>query len=108
VSAEAKALAKRLSELHEEERLQDTTTGAYLGVKATHPITKELLPVYVASYVSENHSAAVMGVPAHDQRDWNFAKAHNLPVKFVVKPAESDQLRNNTTKFLLFWVFFRD
>lgn len=73
--------------IDEEVRLADTTTGAPLGFNAIHPITKESIPVYLASYVSNSHTGALMGVPAHDQRDWNFAKAHNLPVKTVVQPA---------------------
>ena len=62
--------------------------GMDTGLRAVHPLTGELLPVYVANFVLMGYgTGAVMAVPGHDQRDWEFARAHGLPVKVVVVPA---------------------
>lgn len=53
---------------------------------AIHPITGEALPIWIANFVlMEYGSGAVMSVPAHDQRDWEFAKKYNLPIKQVIE-----------------------
>jgi leucyl-tRNA synthetase len=62
--------------------------GMDTGLRALHPVTGEALPVYVANFVLMGYgTGAVMAVPAHDQRDWEFAKAYGLPVKPVIVPA---------------------
>ncbi len=65
-------------------------TGVELkGVKVVNPANKEEVPVFVADYVLANYgTGAVMAVPAHDSRDWHFAKKFGLPIKDVVKPKE--------------------
>lgn len=64
--------------------------GVRLHVDAVHPVTGARLPVYVASYVVAEYGAgAVMGVPAHDERDLRFARAHDLPVQRVIAPPAS-------------------
>ncbi|MEX1032101.1 MAG: leucine--tRNA ligase [Cellvibrionaceae bacterium] len=61
--------------------------GMDSGLKAIHPLTGKVLPVWVANYVlMEYGSGAVMAVPAHDQRDWEFAKQYQLPIEQVVEP----------------------
>lgn len=61
--------------------------GMATGLTAIHPITKEELPIWVANFVLMQYgSGAVMAVPAHDQRDWEFAKKYKLPIKEVIKP----------------------
>lgn len=56
-----------------------------LGVEAKHPLTKEIIPVFIADYVLNNYgTGAVMAVPAHDERDFAFAKKYNLPIKEVI------------------------
>jgi len=63
--------------------------GLFTGACARHPLTGEAVPIWVANYVlPEYGTGAVMGVPAHDQRDFEFARAYGLPVKPVIRPAE--------------------
>ena len=59
--------------------------GIDTGLLAIHPITGEKIPVWIANFVlAEYGSGAVMSVPAHDQRDWEFATKYNLPIKPVI------------------------
>lgn len=61
--------------------------GIDTGMTAIHPITGEKIPVWVANFVLMQYGfGAVMAVPAHDQRDWEFAQKYHLPVKAVIKP----------------------
>jgi len=66
-------------------------TGVALGVHAVHPITQEPIPVWIADYVLSGYgTGAVMAVPAHDERDYEFANIFNLPIKQVILPPDSD------------------
>ena len=59
--------------------------GIALGMHVTHPLTGEKLPVWAANFVLMTYgSGAVMSVPAHDQRDYEFARAYGLPIKVVI------------------------
>ncbi len=61
-------------------------TGADTGLKVIHPLTGEKLPVYVADFVLGSYGTGlIMCVPAHDQRDYEFAKKYNLPIKEVIR-----------------------
>ena len=63
--------------------------GLPLGITVDHPLTGAPLPVWVANFVLMGYgTGAVMSVPAHDQRDWEFARRHQLPIKPVVRPAD--------------------
>ena len=63
--------------------------GIDTGVTATHPLTGKTVPVWVANYVLMDYgSGAVMAVPAHDQRDFEFAKKYNLAIEQVIAPSE--------------------
>lgn len=62
--------------------------GFATGFNAIHPITGEEVPIWVANFVLMSYgSGAVMAVPAHDERDWEFAKAYKLPIKQVITSA---------------------
>jgi leucyl-tRNA synthetase len=59
--------------------------GCDTGLRAIHPLTGERIPVWVANFVlMEYGSGAIMAVPAHDQRDWEFARRHGLPITPVI------------------------
>lgn len=61
-------------------------TGVFTGSYATNPVTREQVPIYIASYVlSDYGSGIVMGVPAHDERDFAFARNYKLPIKQVIE-----------------------
>jgi leucyl-tRNA synthetase len=65
----------------------DTTKGVPLGVHAVNPVNGEAVPCFVAPYVlMEYGTGAIMAVPAHDQRDFEFARAHDLPITIVIEP----------------------
>lgn len=67
--------------------------GMFTGRYALHPITGEAVPVWVANFVLMHYgTGAVMAVPAHDQRDWEFAQKYNLPLKPVITPADGSTL----------------
>ncbi len=71
---------KQERKLEEKERI-----GLDMGFKAINPANQERVPVFVADYVLMEHgTGAVMGVPGHDHRDWDFAKKYNLPIIEVV------------------------
>jgi len=70
--------------------------GRDTGLRAVHPVTGEHVPVYVANFVLMNYgTGAVMAVPGHDQRDWEFAKRYQLPIKTVIVP---DAVRDALTE----------
>lgn len=69
-------------------------TGIPLGITAIHPLTGSEIPLWVADYVVGSYgTGAVMGVPAHDERDFSFAKKFKIPIIQVIKPS----LENNDT-----------
>ncbi|MBN1684652.1 MAG: leucine--tRNA ligase [Gammaproteobacteria bacterium] len=67
--------------------------GIDSGFKAIHPITGQEIPVWITNYVlMEYGHGAVMAVPAHDQRDYEFAKKYHLPIKQVIQPAGKEPI----------------
>ncbi|MGH8165950.1 MAG: leucine--tRNA ligase, partial [Woeseiaceae bacterium] len=67
--------------------------GMPLGISAIHPISGDEIPLWVANFVLMGYgTGAVMAVPGHDQRDWEFAKKHGLPIVQVVRPAGGDDV----------------
>ncbi len=86
--AEFIATCKRQS-VAEAEIAMMAKTGIDTGIQASHPITGKKMPVWIANYVLMDYgSGAVMAVPAHDQRDWEFAKTYGLPIDQVVTPTD--------------------
>lgn len=79
------AKAKNRSEI---ERMADTKkTGVYTGANAINPFTNKSIPVWVSDYVLAGYgTGAIMAVPAHDERDFEFAKAFDLEIIPVIKP----------------------
>ena len=61
--------------------------GMYLGVNAINPADNKEIPIWIGDYViMEYGTGAVMGVPAHDSRDYKFAKSYDLPINYVIRP----------------------
>lgn len=77
-------------------RADDTKekTGAFTGAHAINPLTGDKIPVWIADYVMMGYgTGAIMAVPAHDQRDYDFATKYQLPVKQVI--SDADELVNS-------------
>ena len=65
--------------------------GMDTGLKAIHPVSQAQVPIFVANFVLMSYgSGAVMAVPGHDQRDWEFAKKYHLPIKQVIEPISNE------------------
>jgi leucyl-tRNA synthetase len=76
-----------------------TTEGEPLGVHAVNPVNGERVPCFVAPYVlMEYGTGAIMAVPAHDQRDFEFARAHDLPVRVVIRPEGEERDADTMTE----------
>ena len=76
---------EKISNMSEVERAKAGKEGYNLGIKVIHPLTKEEIPVWVANFVLISYGGgAVMSVPAHDERDFEFAKEYSLPIKYVI------------------------
>lgn len=79
------AQSLKKSELQRQEEIKEKT-GVFSGFYASHPLTGEKLPVWIADFVLSGYgTGAVMAVPAHDQRDFEFAKKYDLPLKEVIQ-----------------------
>jgi len=75
--------------------------GLSLGISATHPLTGEEVPLWVANFVLMSYgTGAVMAVPGHDARDWEFAKKHGLPIKQVIAPADGSEIDIDESVYL--------
>jgi len=77
--------ASQKSEINRQEATQEKT-GAFTGSYALNPLTQEKIPVWISDYVLMTYgTGAVMAVPAHDERDYEFAKTFQLPIKKVIE-----------------------
>jgi leucyl-tRNA synthetase len=72
-------------------------TGVFTGGYAINPVTDERIPVWIADYVLTGYgTGAIMAVPAHDERDFAFARAQGLPIRIVIQPEGTDPLDPET------------
>ncbi len=78
-----------IANMSERERAQADKEGYALGISVVHPLTGEEVPVWTANFVLASYGGgAVMAVPAHDERDFEFASKYNLPIKRVISGGE--------------------
>lgn len=88
----------RRSEIERQE-MGKTKSGVASGIMAIHPLTSEEVPVWIADYVLGGYgTGAIMAVPAHDERDNEFAKAFNLPIKTVIEPVTGTPQEDEETR----------
>ena len=84
--------ASRQSDIEREARDKDKT-GVFTGRYAFNPVNGERIPIWIADYVLMNYgTGAIMGVPAHDQRDFDFARKYDLEIRMVIKPEDIENL----------------
>ena len=75
--------------------------GMALGISAIHPLTGGEVPLWVANFVLMSYgTGAVMAVPGHDERDWEFAKKHGLAIKQVIAPTDGSEIDIDETVFI--------
>ncbi|MEX1288278.1 MAG: leucine--tRNA ligase [Acidimicrobiia bacterium] len=96
--AEVEAYRQAATRRTELERIEsETKTGVFTGGHATNPVNGEPVPVWIADYVLLGYgTGAIMAVPAHDQRDFEFARAFGLPVVPVIAPEGEEPLDGDT------------
>src|SRR3954462_16038041 len=89
---ELRAYAKHAAAEKSEERLaREQKTGVFTGFHAVNPVNDERIPIWVADYVLMDYgTGAIMAVPAHDERDFEFAQKFGLPIRQVVAPAHGE------------------
>lgn len=97
-------IKKYIEQTLNEEKVKDfkekEKTGIYAGFEATNPATKEMIPVWITNYVmADVGTGAIMAVPAHDERDFEFAKKYNLPIKIVILDKITEVKQNKITDF---------
>ncbi|HOD05318.1 MAG TPA: leucine--tRNA ligase [Anaerolineaceae bacterium] len=69
-------------------------TGVFTGGYAINPVNGERVPIWIADYVLMTYgTGAIMAVPAHDQRDFEFARKFNLPIRIVIQPSDLEPIR---------------
>ncbi len=78
------------------ERQEAGKEGRFTGKTATNPFTNEQVPIWLGNFVLMQYgTGAIMAVPGHDQRDFEFAKQYNLPIRIVVMPAGGDEPKSD-------------
>jgi len=84
--------AKRQSDI-QREATDRAKTGVFTGAYAINPVSGEHIPIWTADYVLMTYgTGAIMAVPAHDQRDFEFARQYNLPIRVVIQPEGTDPI----------------
>ena len=78
------------------ERQESGKEGRFTGTTAVNPFTNEEIPIWLGNFVLPQYgTGAIMSVPAHDQRDFEFARQYGLPIRIVVQPANGDSIDHN-------------
>lgn len=88
---EARAFVERIRNMDRLDRQSETLEkeGFFTGAYASHPLTGERIPIWLGNFVLADYgTGAVMGVPCSDQRDLDFARKYDLPVKIIIQPAD--------------------
>ncbi|RAK10314.1 leucyl-tRNA synthetase [Halanaerobium saccharolyticum] len=91
---EVKEFVKKVKKQKEQERTSAETEklGIFTGAYAENPVNGEKIPVYIANYVLMGYgTGAIMAVPAHDQRDFDFARKYNIDIKAVIQPEDQEE-----------------
>jgi leucyl-tRNA synthetase len=84
--------AKRQSDI-QREATDRQKSGVFTGAYAINPVNGEYIPIWTADYVLMTYgTGAIMAVPAHDQRDFEFARQYNLPIRVVIQPDSADPI----------------
>ncbi|MBD3253060.1 leucine--tRNA ligase, partial [Candidatus Pacearchaeota archaeon] len=84
---EVQDFLKKVKSVSEKDIEELEKEGAFTGSYATNPVNNEKIPVYVGNFVLADYgSGMVMAVPAHDQRDFEFAKKYKIPIRIVIQP----------------------
>ncbi len=84
------ATARRETEI-ERMNTEREKTGVFIGAYAVNPMTNERIPIWIADYVLPGYgTGAIMAVPAHDERDYEFATKFDLPIRYVVAPPSGE------------------
>ncbi len=95
-----KEFIKKVQQMTEITRTSTDTEkeGMFIGSYVINPVNQEKVPVWIANYVLfEYGTGAVMGVPAHDERDFAFAKKYELPIRIVIQPQNEKLILENMT-----------
>ncbi|MFH1316893.1 MAG: leucine--tRNA ligase [Candidatus Woesearchaeota archaeon] len=91
---EEEKVQKFIKKVIKEDRFERTAEnkekeGMFIGRYAINPITKEEIPIYIANFVLHEYgTGAIIAVPAHDQRDFEFAKKYDIPIKVILNPPD--------------------
>ena len=92
VVREYQAQAARKSDFERTEVVKDKTGVRLMGVEAINPVNDKKIPIFISDYVLVSYgTGAIMAVPAHDTRDWEFAKKFDLPIIEVVKGGDVEE-----------------
>ena len=95
---------KKKTEIERTDASKEKTGIKLEGVWAVNPASSEKIPIWIADYVLADYgTGAIMAVPAHDERDFQFAKKYNLPIKYVVLSGGSVQLGWSLEKYADEW-----
>jgi leucyl-tRNA synthetase len=99
VEVEAYVAKSKLESEIERTSTTKAKTGVFIGAYATNPVNDEPIPIWIADYVLMGYgTGAIMAVPAHDQRDFEFARQFGLPIKLVVQPEGQNMSADELTE----------